>query len=144
MKKITALLLACLLCLTAGCARKEEEKAPQPTPTVQIALAAYQYEQGYSLAEGWMYDMTLSAQQQIDELTRLADAADFYMTEEDFLQGHGYLLTWRNADGAQTRELLLLTDGRASMNGMIYEAHGAQPLMQWLEALELENQTVTD
>lgn len=145
MKRLTALFLACLLCLTAGCTqKKKEENEARPVPTVHIALAAYQYEQGYSLAEGWMYDMTISNAAQIAELTRLADASVFTMTEDDFLQGHGYLISWRAADGSKTRELLLLTNGSASMNGMIYEANGAQPLLEWLEALQLETQDVTE
>ena len=143
MKKGIAWLLICLLCLMTGCAQKKEEQQTA-APTALIALAAYQYEQGYSVAEGWMYDMTISSEKQLAELNALTDAVKFELTDEEFMLEQGYRIVWYDAEGSQTRELLILIDGRASIDGMLYETSGAEELLGWLDALQLDEQDVTD
>ncbi len=142
--KLMALCLCmCLMCLLTGCAEKKTE-AEKPVPTVRIAQGAYQYDHGYQLAEGWMYDMTISADKQMAELDALVSAAVFEPTGEDFLVEVGYRLAWYDAEGNMTRELLVLSAAEASMDGMMYRMSNADGLAGWLDALKLAEQDVTE
>lgn len=143
MKMKLMTLCLCLMCLLTGCAEKKTE-TEKPVPTVQIAQGAYQYDHGYELAEGWMYDMTISAENQIAELDALVSAAVFEPTGEDFLVDVGYRLAWYDAEGNMTRELLVLPDAGASMDGMMYRMSNADGLAGWLDALKLAEQDVTE
>lgn len=144
MKKWMILLMMCLAVCLVGCKKQgEEQKQNAAVPTVQIAYAAYQYDQGYTLAEGWMYDMTLSAESQIAELNALLSSVQFEMLDEEFIMGTGYRLTFRDAEGNITRDLLFLKGDKASMEGSVYQTQNAQNLSSWLDALRLEEQSVS-
>lgn len=147
MKKRTAAAILGLLCLMGmltGCAKKKEE-AQQPGETVGIAEGLYQYEQGYSLAAGWLYDMTISAEKQIAELNALLDGVEFEATGEDcLLPVSGYRLVWYDAAGSATREMLILSETQASMDGLMYRMNGGEALYRWLDALKLEEQIVAE
>lgn len=140
-KYIALMLLLCASLMLGGCAEKkiEEEKA---VPGAQIAYAAYQYDQGYQLSEGWMYDMTISAEGQLKELNGLLDQVSLKMKDELFEHGRGYRITFRDAEGNITREMLLLDSGEASVEGMIYAAENTEALTAWLEALQIDEQAV--
>lgn len=141
MKKWMILLMMCMAVCLTGC-QKQEEKEEAAVPTVQIAYSAFQYEQGYVPAEGWMYEMTLSAAGQIEQLNGLLGGVQFEMLDEEFVMDTGYRLIFRDAEGNMTREMLLMQDDRASMNGSVYQTQNAQPLTDWLEALRIEEQSV--
>lgn len=138
---IAAALFICALLMMGGCAEKktEEKKAE---PSAQIAYAAYRYDEGYQLAEGWMYDMTISAAGQLNELGGLVDQARLTMKDEMFDHGRGYRLTFRDAAGNITREMLLLDGGEVSMDGMMYDVENAEALRAWLDALKIDEQNV--
>ena len=140
-KYIAVMLVICMALMLGGCAekKKEEEKA---TPSVQIAYAAYQYDQGYQLSEGWMYDMTISAEGQLNELNGLVDQLSLKIKDELFEHGRGYRITFRDAAGNTTRELLLLDNGEASVEGMVYKAENAEALAAWLAGLKIDEQAV--
>jgi len=144
MKRIFAMILAaCLLCIMGGCAKKEAA-TEQPVPTIRIAHGVYQYDHGYTSAEGWLFDMTISAEHQMDELNRLVDSVRLELTDEDFLMHSGYMLVWRDAAGNVTDELLILSESEASRDGMVYEMTNAEDLIRWLDALALDEQNVTN
>lgn len=142
MKKWIALIILSISALGLSGCGGHEEKTEAAVPMVRIAYAAYQYDQDYALAEGWMYDMTISAERQIDELNELLECVRFEMTEEEFTLGTGYRLTFQDAQGNVTRDLLLLGEERASIQGSIYRMENAQPLAVWLSGLHLDEQSV--
>lgn len=143
MKRIfTFFLMICVLCLAAGCTKKDAVKENKSVPTAQVAYAAYQYEDGYRLSEGWMYDMTISADAQLKELEGLVGGMKLTIRDEMFEHGRGYHLAFFGADGALVKELLILEDGSVSREGMMYDADGAQALLAWLDRLEIEEQDV--
>lgn len=141
MKRKIAWLLIGALCVLSGCGRREKEEIAA-APTVQIAYAAYQYDQGYELAEGWMYEMTVSAKAQIDQLESLVDGMALDVLDQTFEHERAYRLVFRDAAGAVTRELLVMEDGTASMGGRLYQAAGEEPLLDWLEELRLDEQEI--
>lgn len=143
MKRIfTFFLMICVLCLAAGCTKKDAVKENKSVPTAQVAYAAYQYEEGYQLSEGWMYDMTVSSEAQLKELEGLVGALKLTIRDEMFEHGRGYFLVFRDATGSMTSNLLILEDGTVSRDGLIYEADNTEALLAWLDALEIEEQNV--
>ncbi len=143
MKRILAFfLMICVLGLSAGCTKKDTAKENKPVPTAQVAYAAYQYEDGYRLSEGWMYDMTISAEAQLRELEKLVGAMKLTIRDEMFEHGRGYHLTFFGADGTAEKELLILEDGLVSKEGMMYDAQGSDALLAWLDRLEIDQQDV--
>lgn len=143
MKKSLMLLLACLLCLTAGC-RKQEEKKVQALPGAKIAYAAYQYDEGYASAEGWIYEMTVSDQGQLNELKELMSEVSIQAADEELTLSRGYRILLTDAEGVVTEEMVILEDGRVSVNGMICQAENTGLLVSWLEALEMDDQNMND
>ena len=138
------LLLMAVLGMLAGCA-KQGGTEKGSVPTVQIAQSAYYYEQGYVQAEGWRYDITLASPEQIAQLDALVDAMVLNLQTEEFRFGQGYRLIWRNAAQNVTKEMLVLSQEESvSMQGMMFEAEGVQPLLSWLEALQLDEQSIGD
>ena len=142
MRKWMLLMILCLAVGLSGCKKQQETVTEEAVPTVQIAYAAYQYEQGYTPVEGWMYDMTISSEGQIAELNRLLDSVQFEMLENEFILESGYRLTFRDAAGNTTRDLLIFKEDMASIEGSLYQTLNAGPLYDWLEALKLEEQSV--
>ena len=143
MKKWMMALCLCVFCMLTGCSAEKEE-IEKAVPTVQIAHGAYQYDHGYALAEGWVYDMTISAEKQMAELDALVKQVGFEPTGEDFLMDSGYRLIWRDAAGNVKRDMLILPGNQASMDGMLYRMSGAEGLVEWLDALKLDEQNVTE
>lgn len=141
MKKWIIFMILCLAVGLTGC-RKQEDQQEAAVPTVQIAYAAYQYDQGYTPVEGWMYDMTISAEGQIAQLNALLNSVQMEMLEEEFIMDTGYRLTFRDAEGNVTRDMLILKNGQASIEGSLYQAQNMQELTGWLDALRLEEQSV--
>ncbi len=139
MKKYLLCAWIILLALLAGCGEKGEEPGAA-SPSVQVAYAAWQYDQGYQPAEGWVYEMELTAEAQTKELSALVDGASFAVIDQVFEYGKGYRIVFRDAEGNATREALLLDDGQATMEGMLYETEGTERLLQWLEALKIDEQ----
>ena len=143
MKKAAVIaLVICILFVLGGCAKKTEEPAEKAVPTAQIAYAAYQYEGGYQLSEGWMYDMTISSDAQLKELNELVGSLKLSIRDAQFEHGKGYHLTFMDAAGSVTRELLILENGSVSKEGIMYDAAGTDRLLAWLDALEIEDQDV--
>ena len=143
MKRRIIILMLAVLCLLSGCA-KQQEGQKAAVPTVQVARSAYYYDQGYVQAEGWMYDMTLSSAQQIAQLNKLCDVLILNVSSEEFVVEQGYRLIWRNAAGSVEKEMLVLSADRISMQGVMFEAEGAQGLIDWLDALRLDEQSVSE
>lgn len=142
MKRILAIALTiCMLALMGGCTKKEE-KEEKAVPTAQVAYAAYQYEAGYQLSEGWMYDMTITSDDQLRTLNHLVDGLKMTIHDELFEHGRGYRLTFMDAAGSVTREILILEDGSVSRDGMMYDAEGTDELLSWLNALRIEEQDI--
>ena len=142
MKRGWILILAiCLLCMLGGCAQKEKTTG-KSEPTALVAYAAYQYEEGYQAAEGWMYDMVISAQEQLKELEELTRRMKLTMRDEMFDHGRGYYLAFRDEQGNTTDHLLILENGTVSRDGLIYEADGSDALLAWLHGLQIEEQDI--
>ena len=142
MKKYMICLIAVLLCLMSGCKKQEKQAEKAAEPSVRIEYAAYQYDREYQLSEGWRYDMTISSAVQMREAERLLDGVSLEMQDRMFENGRGYRLIFRDAQGAVTRELLVLENGTVSMDGMMYEAENVGALMEWLHALRIDEQEV--
>lgn len=131
------------LCLLAGCSKQPEGGQQKPVgPTAQISYAAYQYDGGYALSEGWIYEMTLSDEDQLKKLNELMNSMTFDILDENFDGGRGYRLLLRDAQGAVTRDVLIMEKNQASINGLMYRTGGAQPLIDWLKALKIDEQDV--
>ncbi len=142
MKKALIYILAvCMAFLTAGCSPKEEQKEAA-VPTAQIAYAAYRYEGGYQLSEGWLYDMTVSDAAQLKELNELTDGMKLTARDEMFEHGRGYFLVFRDGAGNVTKHLLVLENGFVSRDGLMYGADDTEALLKWLDELEIKEQNV--
>ncbi len=143
-KKISIILSAVLcLCLLAGC-QKGEDLASGSVPTVQVAQSAYYYDQGYMQAEGWRYDLTLASSAQIAQLDKLVDSMVLNIQSDEFRLGQGYHLLWRDASGNVQKEMLILSEDCVSMQGMLFDVEGGAALIEWLDALRLDEQSVGD
>ena len=143
MKRWIAWLFIFALCMLAGCSKQQDETQQKPAgPTAQISYAAYQYDGGYALSEGWIYEMTLTDEGQLKKLDELMNNMTFDVLDESFDGGRGYRLLLRDARGALTRDVLIMEKNQASMNGLLYRTGGAQPLIDWLKALKIDEQDV--
>ncbi len=138
--KMCALMLALLM--LASCSRGGETGETEAKASVHIEQSSYYYEQGYMRSGGWWYEMTIASDHQLSELNKMADALVLNWTGEDFLVDQGYLLHWKDASGNLTKELLIIDGKTVSMEGILYEAPNVQPLYDWLEALEIVEQSV--
>lgn len=142
MKKVlTIILIGWMMLMACGCTKKEEKEA-EAVPTALVAYAAYQYDGGYQPSDGWIYEMTISDKKQLEQLDALADGLKLTMRDEEFGHERGFHLVFMDAQGNAVRELLAMEDGTVSMNGVIYDAEGAQALIDWLTALRIEEQNV--
>ena len=142
MKKVLAItLIAWIMIMACGCAKKEEKEA-EAVPTALVAYAAYQYESGYQPSEGWIYEMTISDGKQLDQLDALTGGLKLTVRDAAFGHARGFHLVFKDAQGKIVRELLIMEDKTVSMNGVVYDAEGAQALLDWLRALRIEEQNV--
>lgn len=142
MRKICLLAVLCILCVLSGCQKQPGSVQEQPRAGVRIALSAWRYEEGYQPAEGWVYDLYMESEEQIAGLTALADAVGLTARDEAFEFGTGYLITFTDAAGAATREMLVLPGQGVSIDGLMYDAAGTEALTGWLEELKLDEQDV--
>lgn len=135
-------LLVCALLMLCGCGREENAVTQTSGKEIHIEQSAYYYEQGYKRSGGWLYEITIASDHQISELEKLTDALTLQWTGEDFYAGQGYRIIWKDAAGEITREMLLLDAQTVSMEGILYEVQNGQPLLGWIEALHIAEQSV--
>lgn len=130
-----------LLFLLAGCTKQQTGDSVNK-PSAQVEWAAFQYDQKYEPAEGWMYEMTITDESQLNELTQLMSAVSVRAAGDELTVANGYRILLLDAEGAAVDELIVLHDGTISENGLICEANNAEPLLEWLNGLKLEEQNV--
>lgn len=140
-KIVKICLLTAALLMLVSCSKDTETNVSSSGKSVHIEKASYYYEQGYLRAGGGSYEMVLASDHQLSELEQLFDALVLNWTGEDFLVDQGYHLTWKDESGDVTRDMLLIDSATVSMEGILYDAQNAQPLFDWLEALEIDEQS---
>lgn len=143
MKKGLIIWMAAVLLFMTGCGRRDAAEEKQGA-CAQIAWAAYQYDQEYTPAEGWVYEMTISAGKQLETLKEMINAVSVKTAGEEMMVELGYRIRMMDSEGGLEQEMIVLQDGRISENGMICEAENVQPLLDWLDELKLDEQSVGD
>ena len=134
-------MMLCALLMLCGCGKTENEVTQKSGREIYIEQSVYYYEQGYQRTGGWRYEMTIASDHQISELDKLTDALVLQWTGEDFYVAQGYRLIWKDASGKLTKEMLVIDGETVSMDGILYEVQG-QALYDWIEALEIAEQSV--
>ena len=144
-KKTMSIFLTAVLCLCllSGCQKEQNEKQSAAS-SVEIMQSVYYYDQGYIPTEGWRYEFSTASREQIAQLNKLTDALILDVQSEEFRLGQGYHLLWRDASGNVQKEMLILSEDCVSMQGMLFDAEGGAALMDWLDALRLDEQSMGD
>jgi len=144
-KKTMSIFLAAVLCLCllSGCQGGQDEKK-QAASTVQVMQSVYYYDQGYIPTEGWKYEFSTASDEQIAQLNKLVDALVLDVRSDEFRLGQGYHLLWRDASGNVQKEMLILSKDCVSMQGMLFDTEGGAALLDWLDALGLDEQSMGD